>query len=236
MPNMKKLWDILVLMLAINFLAVGGGIAWLYQSGRLDRKRVAAIKEVLFPPPEVPAPATQPAAALGPVAPSQRLEELLAKHTGRSATEQVEFIRQTFDATAAQLDQRQRVVGELEQQVALANRKVVEDRKALEAERARLTEQEAQAERLAGDKGFQDTLNLYNTMPGKQVKAVFMGMDEQSAAEYLDAMPPRSAARIIKEFKAPEETERMKRILDKMRHVPGLASAAVGPATREAKE
>ncbi|MDB5290215.1 MAG: hypothetical protein JWL69_1456 [Phycisphaerales bacterium] len=232
---MKKLWDILVLMLAINFLAAAGGVAWLYQSGRLDRTRVTAIKELLFPPPQAPGPATQPAEP-APSGPSQRLEELLAKRTARPATEQVEFIRQTFDATAAQLDQRERVVGELERQVAAANRKLVEDRKALDTDRQKLVEQQRQTERLAGDKGFQDTLTLYNTMPGKQVKSVFMTMDEQSAAEYLDAMQPRTAARIIKEFKTTEETDRMKRILDKMRHPPAVASAAAGPTTREGKE
>ncbi|MDB5173869.1 MAG: hypothetical protein JWN51_2642 [Phycisphaerales bacterium] len=233
---MKKLWDILVLMLAINFLAAAGGVAWLYQTGKLDRKKVAAIKEMLFPPAQAPGPATQPAGPEGPAAPSQRLEELLAKRTGRSATEQVEFLRQTFDATAAQLDQRERVVGELERQVASGNRKLVEDRKGLDADRKRLAEQERLAERLAVDKGFQDTLTLYNTMPAKQVKSLFMTMDEQGAAEYLDAMQPRTAARIVKEFKTPEETERVKRVLDKMRHPPAVASAAGGPTTREGKE
>ena len=39
---MKRLWDILVLTLAINFLAVAGGVAYLHQTGRLTPEKVAA--------------------------------------------------------------------------------------------------------------------------------------------------------------------------------------------------
>ncbi len=228
---MKKLFDAIVVLLAVNFLAIAGGVGWLYQSGRLDHKRVGAIKEVLFPPSPTEAPATQPATPEARPA-AQRLQELLARHAGRSAAEQVDFIQQTFDATTVQLDRREREVTDRERQVSTANAKLAEDRKTLEAERQRLTDQERQADRLAGDKGFQDTLSLYNTMTGKQVKGVFMTMDEALAAQYLDAMTPRAAAKILKEFKLPDEADRMKRILEKMRHPPGV----VGPSTQEARE
>ena len=44
----------------MHFLALAGGVGWLFQSGHLDRTRVTAIKELLFPPPAANAPATQP--------------------------------------------------------------------------------------------------------------------------------------------------------------------------------
>ena len=47
---MKKLFSVLVLMLALNFLAAGGAVGWLYQSGRLDKTKIAEIRSVLFPP------------------------------------------------------------------------------------------------------------------------------------------------------------------------------------------
>src|SRR5438309_1507818 len=101
-------------MLALNFLALAGGVGWLYQSGHLDRTRVAAIKALLFPPPPPEAPpSTQPAAADATTQPVIRLEELLARHSGHSAAEQVEYIRQAFDAQAAQLDLRHRALLDL---------------------------------------------------------------------------------------------------------------------------
>ena len=226
---MKKLFSTLIFLLAINFLALAGGVGWLFQSGHLDRKRVTTIKETVFPPPPVEVPATQPVGA-GPAPASKRMQDLLAKYSGHSAAQQVEFIQQTFDATTVQLDRREREVADRERQVAAAISKLAEDRKNLEGERQRLTNQEREADRLLGDKGFQDTLNLYNTMSGRQVKAVFMTMDETSAAQYLDAMQPRTAAKILKEFKSADELDRMKRILEKMRHPPGATGAATQPA------
>ena len=47
--TMKKMLNIVVLTLAMNFLLVAGGVGWLYQSKHLDRERVTAIKQILFP-------------------------------------------------------------------------------------------------------------------------------------------------------------------------------------------
>jgi len=59
---MKRLLNVLMLTLAMNFLVVAGAVGWLYQGGRLNRERVNQIKLVLFPPPEAPAgPTSQPA-------------------------------------------------------------------------------------------------------------------------------------------------------------------------------
>jgi flagellar motility protein MotE (MotC chaperone) len=232
---MRKIFDVLVIMLAINFLALGAGVGWLWRTGRLDRARVISIRQMLFAAPPAVAPATQPSApdeAAPALSPSKQLEALLARHAGRPAAEQVQFVQQAFDSTMAQLDKRQQDVAYREEQVARANQKLADDRKSLEAERQQLLDKEKQADRLANDKGFQDTLNLYNSMSGRQAKQVFMTMEETSAAEYLDAMTPRNAARVLKEFKAPDEIERMKRILEKMRHPPALAKGAdAAPAT-----
>lgn len=224
---MKKLFNALVLLLAVNFLAVAGGVGWLFQSGHLNREKMVTIRQTVFEPPATQPADTQPSTAQGPPAPSQRLSELLAKFApGKSAAEKVDFIQQNFDQTMAQLDRREREVSDREAQVALANEKLADDRKALQAEQQKLADREKQDDRLAGDKGFQDTLNLYNTMTSRQVKGLFMTMDETSAAEYLDAMQPRTAGKILKEFKSPAEIDRVKRILEKMRHAPGGASAA----------
>jgi len=51
---MKKLFDVIVLLLALNFLALAGGVAYLYQTHRVDRQRAIAIKEILFPPTSAP--------------------------------------------------------------------------------------------------------------------------------------------------------------------------------------
>lgn len=79
---MKNLLKALVVTLALNFLAVAGGVGWLWKSGKLDRKAVVAIKEIIFPKvADTQASTTQPTteSTTRPVSP---LEALLARHAG----------------------------------------------------------------------------------------------------------------------------------------------------------
>ena len=220
---MKKFFNVVVLLLAVNFLAVAGAVAYLKSQGRIDRQRVVAIKDILFPPPATQ-PSEPPARPDPTTQPVLRLEELLAKQTGRSATEQVEFIRQSFDAQMAQLDRRQRELNDLQRQVEMAKQQLTRDRTELDQQEKLLETREQQAARLAKDKGFQDCLAMYRTMPGKQVKTIFLTLDEQLVGQYVQAMDPRAAARIIREFKTAEETQFIQRVLEHVRQ-PQPASA-----------
>ena len=226
---MKKLIDVIVLTLAVNFLAAIGGVGWLWQQGRLDRQRIVAIRQILFPASPEQSPATQPSAE--PTSqPTLKLDELLAKAAKRTATEQVEFIQHAFDAQMALLDRRQRELNDLQRQVELARQQLARDLESLQMRQQQLAAREQQANRLASDKGFQDSLALYSTMPARQVKTVFMGLDDQTVMNYLQAMPSRTAGKIIREFKSPEETTRIQSILERMR-LAQTAEAAQASAT-----
>ena len=213
---MKKLWNVFVLTLAINFVAVAAAVAYLYNQGRLDRARIEAIKLVLYPPPTTQPAASQPAAQRG-AEPVLNLTQLLEQKSGLSTTEQLDFLQQTFDARMAELDRRQRELLDLQRQVDMANTALARDRVALDAGRRALAEREQLAARLASDKGFQDSLQLYRTMPAKQVKQVFLAMDDETVKRFLQAMEPREAAKIVREFKAPDEQQRIQKVLEQMR-------------------
>jgi hypothetical protein len=213
---MKKLFSVLMLTLALNFLAVAGGVGWLYKQGRIDKEKIAAIKEILFPKPAVDLATTQPSED-PTTQPIMRLEELLAKAAGRSASEQVEFIQHAFDAQMAILDRRQRELIDLQRQVDLSKQQMTKDLAALQQQKQALDAREQEATRLASDTGFQDSLTLYTTMAPKQVKTIFMGLDDQTIKNYLEAMQPRTAAKIVKEFKSPDETKRIEKIMEQMR-------------------
>jgi glutaredoxin 2 len=213
---MKKMLTVLVLALALNFIAAAGGVGWLYRTGHLDKSKLKQIREVLFPPPPPPAP-VQNVADEATTRPSLRLEEMMAKLTGRSAAEQVDYIQHTFDAQMLQLDRRQRELADLQRQVDLANQKLAQDRQAFEQQQQALVAREQEASKLETDKGFQDTLALYTAMPSKKVKEIFLTLSEDTVEQYLDAMEPRTAAKIIKEFKTPSETAFIQRVLERMR-------------------
>jgi hypothetical protein len=216
----KKIFTVIALTLALNFLGLIGGVGWLVRSGHLDKAKMKQIREIVFPPP-VPATPTQTLAEAATTRPTLRLDELLAKMSGRSAVEQVDTIQQTFDAQMLLVDRRQRELTDLQKQVDLANQKLAADRAAFEKQRAALAAREDESARLAADKGFQDSLALYTAMPSKQVKTIFMSLDEETVQHYFEAMDPREAAKIIKEFKTPSETSFIQNVLERMR----LASA-----------
>jgi flagellar motility protein MotE (MotC chaperone) len=224
---MKKLWNILVLALAVNFAALLAGVGYLYQSKRLDRERVRAIREMLFPPPQAAADAvtTRPSGNGATTQPVIKLEELLAAHTGRPAAEQAQFLQRTFDSRMADLDRRQEDVNALHRLVRNAEAKLTEDRRQFEVQRAALEAREQEATRLAADKGFQDSLKLYGTMKPKQVKDVFAALPDDVVVRYLRAMESRDASKVIKEFKSPAELERLKVLLERVRSAEAAASA-----------
>src|SRR4051812_43974249 len=113
---MKKLFDVLILVLALNFVIIAGLATWVIKSRNVDRGKMKAIKEILCP---AAAPATQPTVDASTQR-SLRLDELVARQSGGTAVDQVEFIQHTFDAQMAQLDRREREVKDLERQVELA--------------------------------------------------------------------------------------------------------------------
>lgn len=230
-----KLYNVLLLTLAVNFLAIAAGVGWLVQSGRLGKEQAQQIRAVLFPPP-APAVAVDEAEPADPTTrPVPKLEELLAKASGRTAAEQVEFIQQAFDTQSAQLDRRFRELADLQRQVELAKQQVAADRAKLTTGEQKLLADQQLQQKLASDKGFQDSLALYQSMPAKQVKTLFMGMDDETVARFLQAMPPRSASKIVKEFKTPDETARIQLVLERVRQT-SPAPADAEPSQAQQKQ
>ena len=220
---MKKLLNVLALTLAANFLVLAGAVAWMCKSGRLDAQKLSAIRDIVFPPPAAPVPTTQPSPAT--TQPILKLEELLANYAGRPASEQLEYIRRTFDSRMAQLERSHRELLDLQNQVDLAQKKLDQDKKKLAADTAALAAREEQSRKLATDKGFQDTMALYESLPAKQVKTIFMSLNDDTVIQYLQAMEPRTAAKITREFKSSEEADRLTKILEKMRQAQASTAA-----------
>lgn len=213
---MKKLFSVIAWTLALNFLAAAGGIAWLYKSGRLTRDKLHQIREMVFAPatqpveakPEVRDPATQP---------TVRLEQLLAQVSGRSAGEQLAFIQQNVSSQMAMLDRRFADLQDQRRTIDQAKSQLDKDREKLKADQEKLATAQQAQQKLESDQGFQDTLERYNAMPPKQLKTIFMAMPDPTMLQYLRAMEPRMVAKIFKEFKSPEEMQRVSKVMEKMR-------------------
>src|SRR5687768_16805020 len=168
---MKKLLTVLALVLALNFLAVAAAVGYLFKGGNLTRERMAKIREIVFPPPPAVAPVTRPSSTTRPV---MNLDELLARHAGRTPTEQLHYIRQSFDSHMLELERKQREMLALKAQAEAAQAAARAERALLEKAKAEFAAREKAAVNVAEDKAFQDSLALYTTMPAKQTKSLFL--------------------------------------------------------------
>jgi hypothetical protein len=219
---MKKLLSVIAWTLALNFLAAGAGVGFLFKSGRIDRDKIQQIKQLVFQP--ATQPVEQRSDARDPTTqPTLKLEEMLAKVSGRSASEQVEFMQRTFDSQMAILDRRYQELQSQRKTLEDARAEIDAQRKKLAADQQKLADAQQQQQKLASDKGFQDTLALYSSMPPRQVKTIFMSLTDDTMIQYLRAMEPRTATKITKEFKSPEELTRIGQVLEKMRQTQATA-------------
>ena len=90
------------------------------------------------------------------------------------------------------------------------------ERETLLAEQKKLDEAKKAQDKAANDQGFEETLERYNAMPPKQVKGIFMTMTDDTMIQYLRAMEPPKVAKIFKEFKTPDELDRVAKVMKKM--------------------
>jgi hypothetical protein len=227
----KKLLGVIVGVLAINFLAVAGGMGYLVATKKLDRDKVHAIRDLVLNGPATQ-PSTQPtdAEAAPPAtqqsaedAPMLRLDALLAKVSNRPAAEQLTLARAELDSQAALVERRMREVEDQRVQIATARAEMAKEREKLTADQKALADAQAAQTKLATDAGFQKSLELYNTLPVKQVKQLFQNMEDDSVVRYLQAMDAARAGSILKEFKTPADTTRAQALLEKIRQAQAKA-------------
>jgi hypothetical protein len=230
----KKLGNVVVWVLALNFLAAAGGVGFLVATKKLNREKVHDIRTLLMDGGTV-APATQPttqpttqAAVTAQDSPGDspmlRLDQVLKGAAGRADGDAISQVQATFDTQNAVLERRLRELEDQRRQIEQAKQDIESDRKKLAAAQTQLTQQQQAQAKIAEDKGFQDTLTLYQAMPAKKVKDIFKTLNDDIVVRYLQSMETRQAGSILKEFKTPEETIRAQAILEKMRQATAKAS------------
>ena len=215
---MKKLLNVIAVTLALNFIAAVGGIAYLFKTGKLDKEKIAAIKLLMGPATtQAVMEAKKDQIDMTTQPTIRKLDELLAQVSGRPAGEQVEFLQRKFDAQMSQLDRRQQEILALKDQVARDREAQDKRQKALDAFENKLKERDKVLAKDIQDKGFAESLALYDSMAPKQVKDAMAGMDDATATKFLRAMEPARAAKILKEFKTPADAERVQKIMQLIR-------------------
>lgn len=226
---MKALWSAVSFFAVVNLLVIVFFVGWLWRTDRLNMDRVQKVRELFAPS----------------IAEEARLAEEAAAEAKRDAPPEIVPARlssaERLDAMTAlhdqerQVSQRLREEGQmLSRQFELLTRQTQAEREAFEAERQSWEDAtRAERERKA-DEQFAQTVQQYESIPARQgkemlVELIGQGRREQAVA-YLDAMKPRAASKILREFKSPQEVVLATELLEELRTF-GLGTVDAEPAS-----
>ncbi|MGN6367265.1 MAG: hypothetical protein ACTHN5_03300 [Phycisphaerae bacterium] len=237
---MKKIGTLLSLLCIMNVLAAAGLVGYLFGTGRLDKQKVGAIVAIvqhkgapekfnekiadMLNPPAATNPATAPATQPGLADGGTPDPTLGASAQDRLAiaAQAMQQERLRLDARAQELRNQQDLLVQKQADVEAALKKITDQKRAFE-------QQVAAAQKKAVDDNFQKSLDLYNELKAKQVKDLFVAMDDPNlVASFLQAMDTSRAGEIIGEFKSPSETDFIRKVLDRIRTA-GTSAASGSP-------
>ena len=221
---MKTLAAVVVLVVAAHLLALTGGVVWLAASGRLSAERLTEAADLFRPTLAEAARAREEAAQLeGETLRTQRdLTRLASVSDGPQPLE---------ERLAERLAGEQLVLHRLErmrEEGGAIGERMAQDRAWVDAQLAEVARREAAVSALLEeerarreDEGFQQAVRTFTALPAKQAKLVAQallqeGKDDELVA-YLEAMPLRNRAALLKAFKTPAEAAVAAGLVERLR-------------------
>ncbi len=205
---MKTLFNLIALIAIANLLIISGLVGYLIVSGKLNSESAGKIAAVLRGEDLVPAsqatsqPTSQPVAATSHAVAEQKAEP---------------FSLEMLEVQQALLERERRLIEDRYSRVKDAEFKLLKDREAFLQKKKEFYKQVELFQKASKDEGFEKALALYSKMPPKLAKEDFMKLDIDIVVTYLMNMSKMTAAKILKEFKTPEEQKRRQEILEKIR-------------------
>ena len=234
---MKKIGSLLTMILVMNLVAALGLAGYLLATGRLDKEKATAmldmvkhkgtpekLREKLYDIME-PTPATSTAPSTQSLA-AKTVENELTSVLAASASDRLEMSRQAIEqerlkleAEAQDLRNRQKTLEDKQSELKELLKKVEDAKGAYQ--------KKVEADAAKGkDESFKKTLALYDELKPKQLKEIFLGMPEETVAEFLAAMDESRSGKIIAEFKSPTEKTFILKVLETIRGAGGTGNAS----------
>jgi hypothetical protein len=226
---MKTAWSIVSFLAVVHLLALVMFMVWLWQSGRLSPERIQMLRETFA---VTVAEADRRAAEVERLTEEERRraeDDVRREKPPVPSAAQVRHLSQIEEIerrASRRLHDEKRILAE---QVAAAVARLEARENAHDAERRRWNETIEREQARRTDEQFAKAVRQYESVPSRQGKNMLMalvidGRMDQAVA-YLDAMNGRAAAKIIQEFRTPEETAMATELLERLRTF-GLATDA----------
>jgi hypothetical protein len=230
---MKSLWTIVSFLAVVHLLAIALFVGWLWSTQRLSRQRLDDLRSLFA----MSVPESQAAAASAQAKQQAELQRLAQEaekaNPPLNTSGQIHYLnllKQYEDQSRRRLEDERRMLLE---HVAAAAAKVEGGKRELDRQRT-AWEQAIQIDRKRKvDQQFLQAVKQYEQATPKQAKKMLMELVANNHADqavaYLDAMSPRAAGKILREFKTDQEIALATELLEKLRTL-GAPSASTPPA------
>lgn len=221
---MKTIFKVIAVVAVVNVLAAAGVLGWLIGTHRISGQRLREVKQVFATTLEQEKAKEEEEAKKAEQLKAQT--ETQARLSGLdgsgSAAERLVEEQQRNELLLRQLERTRQDIKSLSDNLMLTRTRMEREKSELLTARTDLTARLNEMEKRLNDAGFKKAVALYESLPAKQVRAMFddlmtRGKTEEVVA-YLEAMQPRKAAGVLKEFgadagtvaRAVELTERLR--------------------------
>lgn len=218
---MKLAWQVIALLCLVHILLAGTFAAWLVGSGRLDRQRVTATVDLFRPTIKDERNAEEEAAKVARDAEALLADVVNVTDGPASVAQRLSEERQRHEITLRQLERTKQEVQSLRENLDQRQRRMEQQQQELVAEKQSLEQRLKEVEDRYNREGFQKAVGMYESLPPKQVKQMFLSLIDQSQTDavitYLEAMQPRKAAAVLKEFKTADEAVKAAELTERLR-------------------
>lgn len=203
---MKALGTAIVIVLVVHGLAAVGLAGFLLGTGRLDKDRLEKVQAMFALSVEAEQEKAEQEAA---EAAAKALEEPGEPGLLASTAERLAESEEKNEILLRQLERTRRDIESLTQNLNLTRKRMAEEREQTKLARDAFNQKLKEVTERLDDEGFKKTVALFEQLPAKQVKGMFVELmrqgQEEQVVTYLEAMQPRVAAAVLKEFKAGSE-------------------------------
>lgn len=221
---MRTLARVFGIVLILHALAAIGFVGWLIGTDRVDQDRVDAVvaifKQTLGEEKAAAKAADDEAKKKADA--DARLANLEARAEGPETTiQRLARERQMNEITLRRIERVRQEIASLKANLTTAQATFEREKEKLAADRKAFDAEVAARKKQLEDEGFRKAVELYEGLPAKQTKQMFASMMGQGQTDtvvaYLNAMEPRKATSVLKEFKVGADVKMATDLTERLR-------------------
>jgi len=220
----KLVWNLIVAFIIFNLLLAVGYVGWLYNTDYINSDRIDQVREIFNLTVAEEEAQVEEVRLLKEKHEQDRDQLARLESTGEGPTTLRDELDKATRADQTAIErinlfnqQNQALREEMARFQADHNRRVEE----LDAQRAAFEQWIQDRAEQTKDENFLQVVSLYETQAPKQTKQAFQTLMSQGqtdqVVEYLAAMSPRKAGKVLAQFKSPQEVPQAASLLEKLR-------------------